>query len=115
MLKKSKEIAPRISQNLRGGTGEVYTYDFLTKEESGDKGRLFGKMVLPKGASIGMHRHEGEYEIYYVISGTGVVNDGSIDYVIEPGDMYLCEDGKEHLLYNSGSEDLVIIAIILFT
>ena len=105
MFKKSEEITPRISQNLRGGMGTVYTYDFLTKEESGDKGRLFGRMVLPAGASIGMHQHEGEYEIYYVISGSGVVDDGETQYPIGPGDMYLCEDGAKHMLQNDGTEE----------
>ncbi len=115
MLKKSAEIVARIGENMRGGSGQVYTYDFLTREESGGKGRLFGKMVLPAGASIGMHRHEGEFEVYYVVSGTGLVNDGQADYAISPGDMYLCQDGGAHLLLNNGAEDLVIIAIILYT
>ena len=115
MLKRNAEITARVGENMRGGEGKVYTYDFLTKEESGGKGRLFGKMVLPAGASIGMHKHEGEYEVYYVISGTGLVNDGKADHAIAPGDMYLCEDGAEHLLRNDGTDDLVIIAIILYT
>lgn len=115
MLEKCTEIAARVGENMRGGSGKVFTYDFLTKEESGGKGRLFGKMVLPVGASIGMHRHEGEFEVYYVISGTGLVNDGSNDFIIEPGDRYLCKDGEEHLLRNNGTEELVIIAVILYT
>lgn len=115
MLRKNEQIIPTIREDVRGGTGRVYSYAFLKPEEACNKGRLFGKLVLPAGASIGMHRHTGEFEVYYVISGTGVVNDGRMDYRINPGDMYLCEDGNEHLLDNDGSEDLVIIALIMDT
>ena len=35
MLEKCTEIAARVGENMRGGSGKVFTYDFLTKEESG--------------------------------------------------------------------------------
>lgn len=112
ILKRNSEIAPVVKENARGGNGRMITYPFVTEQEAHGVGRLFSKLVLPAGASIGMHEHVGEYEIYYVLSGVGVVNDGERNYAIAPGDMYLCDDGEKHSLENDGTEDLVIIAII---
>lgn len=114
MLRRNEDIIPGVRRNVHGGDGEVYSYVFLKPEEACNKGRLFSKTALPVGASIGMHRHEGEFEIYYVISGPGVANDGRQDYPLGPGDMYLCEDGNEHRLVNNGKEKLVFITIILY-
>ncbi len=114
ILKRNSEILPVVKENARGGDGRMITYPFVTQQEAHGVGRLFSKLVLPAGSSIGMHEHTGEFEIYYVLSGAGVVNDGERDYAITPGDMYLCDDGEKHSLANSGPEDLVIIAIIPF-
>ena len=114
ILKKSSEILPVVKENPRGGKGRMITFPFVTQQEAHDTGRLFSKLELPAGASIGMHEHIGEFEIYYVISGTGVVCDGERDYVIEPGDMYLCDDGERHSLTNHGTETLTVIAVIPF-
>ena len=112
MLRKSAEIVPVVREHMRDGDGAVTTLSFLSQAESHDTGRLFGKLILPAGASIGMHEHVGEFEVYYILSGEGIVNDGERDYRVEPGDMYLCDDGERHLLRNDGSDDLVLLAII---
>ena len=114
MLRKRNDVAAREMHDLHSGKGTIYSYDFLSPEELCNKGRLFSRTVLPAGASIGMHTHKGEFEAYYVISGTGVVNDGTRDYVVEPGDVYYCENGGSHQLTNDGAEELAILAVILY-
>ena len=114
IFRKSSEILPVVKEKARGGEGRMITYPFVTEQEAHGAGRLFSKLILPAGSSIGMHEHVGEFEIYYVLAGQGVVNDGEREYAIAPGDMYLCDDGEKHSLCNDGTEDLVIIAIIPF-
>ena len=47
---------------------------------------MFNKITLEPGCSIGTHPHHQEEEIYYVLSGKGIVEDNGKTYEIEPGD-----------------------------
>lgn len=67
--------------------------------------------VVP-GASIGVHTHETSSEIVYVISGSGkAVYDGGTD-VLTPGVCHYCPKGHSHGIYNDGTEDLVVFAVV---
>ena len=56
---------------MRGGKGVVSVKQLLQPEEMLGKGRLFAELVIPVGASIGMHRHDGDSEAYYCLKGNG--------------------------------------------
>ena len=60
MIRKSEEIRERRVQNAQGGDNEVIFYDWLLPEEAKGHGRVFSKLVIPPGASIGYHEHKGE-------------------------------------------------------
>ena len=74
---------------------------------------LFQIIIVPPGASIGYHEHHGEFEAYYVLSGEATISDNGEEKVLRAGDMNLCLDGSGHGTENRGSEDLVIIALIM--
>jgi mannose-6-phosphate isomerase-like protein (cupin superfamily) len=77
------------------------------------KARLVAEVTIPSGASIGFHRHEGEEEIYYILSGSGEVDDqGEVDQ-IGRGDVVLTGGGNRHAVRNTGTVPLVLLAIIL--
>jgi mannose-6-phosphate isomerase-like protein (cupin superfamily) len=69
---------------------------------------VFRKRVLKPGSGIGYHVQQ-EDEIYYVLSGRGVMTlDGkSVD--VGPGTAVLTRTGSSHGLKQAGTEDLVII------
>ena len=115
MVRRSEEIKERRVQNARGGDNEVIFFDWLKPEEAKGHGRVFSKVVIPPGASIGYHEHSGEFEVFYVISGEATVNDNGNEVVLKPGDMTLCADGSGHGTRNNGTEDLVMMAMILNT
>ena len=105
----------RIIRTKMGGTGigEVYMYEIATKEELLGHGRMFAKLVLPPGSTIGWHQHVGETEPYYILSGEGVFtdNDGTVTKV-HAGDICKINVGDFHSLENHGTEDLALIALI---
>ena len=41
-------------------------------------------------------------------------NDNGTEVEVGPGDVTICPEGEEHALANTGSEDMEIIALILF-
>ena len=102
-------------KNIRQGIGEVKLEHILNNpEEMFMKGRMFAKMTVPVGNSIGLHAHDKDNEIFYILSGTGEYYDNGTKVVLEPGDTTICKDTEEHSLVNTGTEDLVLIALILY-
>ena len=100
---------------IRGGIGETEGRQILNSEgELYGKGRLFNHMILAPGNSIGEHTHEGDNEIYYILSGTGTYNDNGTYMKIGPGDTTVCNDGELHGLVNDGDEPIELIALILY-
>ncbi len=113
MVRYSKDIKARKVQNAQGGDNEVIFYDWLKPEEAPGHGRTFSKLVIPPGASIGYHEHEGEFEAYYVVSGEATVDDNGTEVILHAGDMTLCNDGCGHGTKNNGKEDLVLMVLIM--
>lgn len=113
MIKKSQEQQVRTRENVRGGEGTLTFHDFLLAEESFGAGKLFSRTVLPAGSSIGEHRHEGEFEIYYVLSGEVEVLDGGVWQTMHSGDTHVCANGESHAVKNSGNESAEVLMLIL--
>jgi mannose-6-phosphate isomerase-like protein (cupin superfamily) len=69
---------------------------------------IFRKRALHPGAGVGLHEQH-EDEVYYVLSGKGVmtVDDTKVD--MTPGTAVLTRPGSSHSLKQIGSEDLVVL------
>ena len=113
MIKTAGEQQVRIRENVRGGDGAVAFHDFLLTDESFGAGKLFSRTELPAGASIGEHRHDGEFEVYYVLAGTVEVLDGGVWQTMRRGDMHLCASGESHALKNTSAKEAQILMLIL--
>lgn len=101
---------------IRGGKGEVEMHKIAEGvDELFGKGRLFNRMVVEPGNSIGEHMHEGDNEIFYFLSGTGEYNDNGTIVQVGPGDTTVCCDGETHGLVNTGDVPLEFIALILYS
>ena len=115
MIRKKSEIQGNVVTNLRGGIGDITMFHFLTEQEARGSGRLFAKLVIEPGNSIGTHKHEGDMEAFYILKGKGLVSDGGTEVIMEAGDCHICPDGHTHSLKNVGEDSLELIAIILYT
>jgi len=115
MIKRKSEIEVKVVSNLRGGTGDVVITNFLTEQEARGAGRLFAKIVIEPGNSVGLHTHEGDMEAYYILKGKGLVSDDGTEVTMEAGDCHVCPDGHAHSLKSVGDVPLEIIAIVLHT
>ena len=77
------------------------------------KTRLFARLRLLPGASIGYHVHEGEEEIFYILSGSAEVTDGETaapDRTRRRG----CHRRRGgHSIACAGSSPLELLAVIL--
>ncbi|MCL4425420.1 MAG: cupin domain-containing protein [Firmicutes bacterium] len=113
MLRLAKDMTHDVAEGRRGGKGPVEMTVILRADEMKGPVRLFNRVTLLPGSSIGYHQHEAEEEIYYILRGQGMVNDNGIERAVQAGDALLTGDGAGHAIENTGSEPLEMVAIII--
>jgi mannose-6-phosphate isomerase-like protein (cupin superfamily) len=113
MIRKAAEMRSEVRAQMRGGKGAVTVQHVFDREEFTAKARLCARLIIPPAASIGVHQHDGEDEVYYILSGTGIIDDGQRRSSVGPGDAVLTGRGAAHAIANSGQTDLEVLAIIM--
>ena len=112
MIRRKSECRVEKREAMRGGPGTVNVSHYFDRAEFGAKVRLCARLILPPGSGIGTHRHEDEDEVYLVLVGKGVLDDGRERQVVQAGDAVLTRSGESHSILNDGEEDLEIAAFI---
>ncbi len=114
MIIKSNELKTQLRENMRGGEGTARVTELVTEKELLGKGRLFATITLEKGVGIGYHVHEGDTEIFHILSGRALYSDAGDEREVTAGDVLVCPVGTGHSIKNIGSEDVVLTALILY-
>ena len=114
MVKKKSSYPVQHNEKMRGGDGIVIVENLLAPAELYEKGRLYAKITLNPGTSIGYHVHEGEMESFHVISGEAEYSDNGEIVTISPGDTTLTLSGEGHSIKNTSNAPFEMIAQILF-
>ena len=115
MIRRKEECRTELRENMRGGEGTAISTSLISgPEELNGKGRVFSRITLNPGTSIGYHIHEKDSELFYILTGTGVYSDDGTDVNVRPGDVAICELGHGHSLANRGEEVLEIIALVIY-
>ena len=99
--------------NLRNGKGLVKREFIVEGDDLRGKAKLFSKITIPPGNSIGMHDHVNDFEIYYILKGKGKVLDNDEFVEVSEGDAIYTADGNKHYIENIGNEDLEFIAVVI--
>ena len=115
LYRRSSEMLTQHNEQMRGGKGTVTVKHLLKPDEMLGKGRLFAELTVPPGASVGLHRHEGDVEAYYILQGKGRYRNNDESYDVVAGDLTLVDDLNSHGIENTGDEPLRLIGLILFT
>lgn len=99
--------------SMAGGKGHVLIEHLLDEKQRNGKSRMYARVTLEPGCSIGYHEHHKESETYYILSGEGAYNDNGELRPVAVGDVTFTPDGCGHGLENTGSSDLTFMALIL--
>jgi mannose-6-phosphate isomerase-like protein (cupin superfamily) len=105
ILERDAEVARNEPGTHKGG-GETVGYSFFAKAPG--LRLVFRKRALKPGSAIGYHQQK-EDEIYYVLSGRGVMTIDGKSFEVTPGTAVLTRPGSSHGLKQTGAEDLVIM------
>ena len=114
MIRRKEDLVV-VSKKIQGGNGEASVINLMQTHEFCGKGRLFSKIILKPGNSIGRHTHIGDLEAFYILKGEGKFHDDREEKRIYAGDLTLTNDGENHELINDSMEDLEMIALILYS
>ena len=105
VVEHDAEVAKNEPGTHDGG-GQTVGYSFFAKAPK--MPFVFRKRAMKPGSGIGYHEQK-EDEVYYVLSGKGVMtlDDKPVD--VGPGTAILTRPGSSHGLKQVGSEDLVLL------
>jgi len=107
MTIRIEELEEIALPNFRGGEGTTYMKRF--QDEAGNKIML---VRIQPGCSVGMHTHETDMEVCYVLSGHGKADYEGVVSELTPGVAHYCPKGHAHAIYNDGSEDLRLYSLV---
>jgi mannose-6-phosphate isomerase-like protein (cupin superfamily) len=105
VIEHDAEVAADEPGTHKGG-GQTVGYSFFRKVPG--LRLVFRKRALKPGSAIGYHEQK-EDEIYYVLSGRGVMTLDGKTIEVGPGTAVLTRPGSSHGLKQTGAEDLVIM------
>ena len=105
ILEHDAEVAKQEPGTHNGG-GQTVGYSFFAKAPK--LALVFRKRALKTGSGIGYHEQK-EDEIYYVLSGRGMMTVDGNSFEVGPGAAVLTRPGSSHGLKQVGTEDLVIM------
>jgi mannose-6-phosphate isomerase-like protein (cupin superfamily) len=96
----------KAEPGTHNGGGDTIGYSFFAKVPK--LALVFRKRALKPGSGIGYHE-QNEDEIYYVLSGRGMMTIDDKSFEVGPGTAVLTRPGSSHGLKQMGADDLVIL------
>lgn len=101
------KIAEVHQMNFKGGQGLLDTRNYVD-----EKVKIMYSTLRP-GATTGLHTHEGNCEIVYVISGEATFHYDDTVETVRVGQCHYCPMGHSHYMENQTDHDLVYFAIVV--
>jgi mannose-6-phosphate isomerase-like protein (cupin superfamily) len=105
IVQHENDIA-KTEPGTHNGGGQTVGYSFFDKTP--ELTLVFRKRALKPGSAIGYHEQK-EDEIYYVLSGRGVMTADGKTFDVAPGTAILTRPGSSHGIKQAGTEDLVLL------
>ena len=92
---------------MNNGTGEM-----TVRMYNDEKYRIIPTRI-PAGGSIGLHTQSSGDDLNYIISGTGKAVCDGIEEELKAGTMHICPKGSQHTIINTGTDDLVMLTVVV--
>lgn len=106
MILSFDNMEEQIIPNFKGGEKEIKSHMYM------DEACKIMRASLEPGASIGIHTHETNSEIIFMLKGTGVVCYDGGKEILSAGDCHYCPKGHSHSLRNESGETIIFYAVV---
>ena len=106
---KSKDIIPEALCCCHNGEGTLMCKSLLDPLGS-EQFAFMHSDEIPAGVSVGEHLHTDEEEIYYLISGKGILTYDGKQYDMKAGDISLCKPGHSHGFWAIDDSRMIVVA-----
>ncbi|NOY67075.1 MAG: cupin domain-containing protein [Gammaproteobacteria bacterium] len=103
MIAKYSEIKPYTTKD-----GSMIR-ELMHPDHHANKNQSLAEATIPSGTKTELHLHRSSEEIYYVISGAGMMTLGMKVFEIVVGDSVSISPLTAHCVENTNKEDLVIL------
>lgn len=113
MIHLHSDMTTEIRHNVRGGAGDPAFLHLFSQAELGGRADLAAVVTLQPGESIGEHPHQGNGELYLILSGAATVTEDGQAAVLQTGDAEFCADGHTHSIRNHTESPMSFLALIV--
>lgn len=107
MIIDFSKISETVIKNFHEGEGETFARMYAD-----DSNRIISGRLEP-GSSIGLHLHDKNCEIIYILKGVGTILYDQQCEKIQAGCCHYCPKGHAHSLLNSGEDELIFFAVVV--
>lgn len=101
---------PGTENQVRGGAGTCNEAPAFRRDELKTRLLGIGMTTIHPGASIGVHPHDDNEEVYLILAGEGIATIDGREVRVHPGDVMVNHPGCSHGLRNESSEELRVFA-----
>lgn len=106
MILNFDNMEEQVIPNFKGGEKEFKTHMYT------DDSCKIMRAALAPGASIGLHTHESNCEIIFMLKGTGTVLYEDGKEILPAGSCHYCPKGRRHSLRNESDEEIEFYAVV---
>ena len=106
MILNFDNMEEQILPNFKGGEKDFRTHIY---EDGACK---IMRASLEPGASIGLHTHESDSEVVFMLKGTGVISYDGKKEILSAGNCHYCPKGHSHNLRNESDEAIEFYAVV---
>ena len=108
-----RAVTRRHGYVLKRGEGEILGSDIIkASPSSGTSGSVMILQPMPGGFSTGLHVHLEADELFYAVSGRGMVTLDKRDFVVEAGDVFFAPAGMEHKVFVAEGSQLEVLEFL---
>ena len=117
IIRRKDERENVLLEHFFDGPGAVKAHKIInSNDELFGKGRLYNQVTLEKDCGIGFHVHDGDGELYCIISGEAQYEDTDHSiHTLHAGDVTITYTGEGHAITNVKDEPCHVVALILYS
>ena len=115
LIRRKEDRKKVVKEEVQKGPGHLISLVGVEQDsEMWNRGRMLNENVLEKDCGVGYHVHQGDGEIYVILSGEAEYNDNGTVTTVRAGDVCFTDSGEGHSMKNLRDEPLVLVALVLY-